>query len=499
MKAGDRVRCINRLGAEDWLEAGRIYVVEVFNPRGMGGIGVVQLEGVMNGWKANRFELVQDEPKPIAQFQVGDKVKIVAKVEHTPDGRNCGWVADMVKYLNDGQEYEIDSVWDGCLCINFPNGESWSFLPECLQHVEEEVEWVVVDRAPVAGDFVLATKDAHNGKFKKGSIHEVTRAIPYDLSFLIDLADPLNLGMQGWRYERYFEVVEKGQAMAKKEVKKVVKKKKPVKKKPINLRAELLKNQKHKDFTSSFAIMRASGEILWHTNAWCHAQIRQGNKKVIALADNIQNIYSIHKPGSQGVKDYLKYVDYILNRSPWKHCFLPTKAHIALRYGLYMDVSQPIDQIAGALVALREGTEYNHKVGIFLDLVKKGVSEDVAFLVSRFYLKEGKKKEYQFNNGSNHSVLYGSMHKGELFHFIKKGYKDDPDAKPYAEKNSSYTIWTAIAKTNAVPEDKKMYTYLTENAKPQKVGKGWDERLVVTNEVLLSLAQQIEKELKAIK
>lgn len=65
-------------------------------------------------------------------FKVGDKVKVVRKVERNETGP-CAWDEDGHMDNLIGQVGTIVAVYDLYVAVEFPNGYVWNFLPECLE------------------------------------------------------------------------------------------------------------------------------------------------------------------------------------------------------------------------------------------------------------------------------------------------------------------------------------------------------------------------------
>jgi len=87
-------------------------------------------------------------PKVVG-FKVGDKVRVVRKVEGYANGWNNTWASSMDSYVNDGEVYE---VWKdlGATGLRL-NGSIYSWPPEALELVTEasEVDFKVGDRVKV--------------------------------------------------------------------------------------------------------------------------------------------------------------------------------------------------------------------------------------------------------------------------------------------------------------------------------------------------------------
>lgn len=68
--------------------------------------GDIMLEDSMFSFPSDSLELVTEEPK--IMFKIGDRVKVVKKVEYGEEGSKCYWVEEMDSYI--GHEFVVDGI-----------------------------------------------------------------------------------------------------------------------------------------------------------------------------------------------------------------------------------------------------------------------------------------------------------------------------------------------------------------------------------------------------
>lgn len=208
-----------------------------------------------------------------------------------------------------------------------------------------------------------------------------------------------------------------------------------------SLRAELKEKQKKRGILNlcTYGIRWEKGERL-QVNDVCHARARynpynadvdkEGEiREVAALLDHALALVA-------NKKQIRKWVSYIILRSPFKDCFKTKNMQAAWRYGVQMDVDKPTSQVVASLIALREGWEFKNLLKVFNILVKNGVNEDVAFVLSRV-VSERDGKWFKASWGGHQTLGY-VLGKEEIKSLIKNGLKKID--KPIRYNGDSYSI-----------------------------------------------------------
>ncbi len=143
---------------------------------------------------------------------------------------------------------------------------------------------------------------------------------------------------------------------------------------------------------NSLTWMWNSGNVHRERGTYCFAPI-----KAVLRADSIENkgLKRLILSPAQGKnnKTFNKYLDFILNRSIFKDCFLTKRVCDAYQYGIEMDLSKPGNQTWAAMTSVRRGWEYPYKTNAWKTLVDNGISENFALILSPFLQREKGKKE----------------------------------------------------------------------------------------------------------
>lgn len=194
--------------------------------------------------------------------------------------------------------------------------------------------------------------------------------------------------------------------------------------------------------TCSYAIKFTDGSIKYQVRDACHARIPNSSwgcgeyfkKTPMAIALNVKG----HSGCFKDITTYRKYVNYILNDSPWKEVFLTRDVDEAFKYGVLMNVEKNIHAIVAGAVALREGSEFAYETTIFEELLDNGISGNTAYVLSKNFKKNGN-DNYQLVGISNaHKVLAYSMDRAVTLEFFKNGYAGKADKDPYRLVHNSY-------------------------------------------------------------
>ena len=111
------------------------------------------------------------------------------------------------------------------------------------------------------------------------------------------------------------------------------------------------------------------------TNQACHYGLRDMKAGSIAVVSGLMKPIEV-----MDEDEALVFLDWLLNRSPYSSTFITKSAHEALHYKMIISSSHtPSNLMAAGLVASRRLWEYVTVARVFVDLVKAGVNEDLAF------------------------------------------------------------------------------------------------------------------------
>lgn len=251
-------------------------------------------------------------------------------------------------------------------------------------------------------------------------------------------------------------------------------------------------------------------------NDVCHARLAHqgydGHKnagEAVAVLDFVHG----HKVYKEQKTTYLRWLDYIQNRSPWAPVYKAKSAKNAIISGLELDVNVSGDAIAGACIANRMGSEYPKMLKRWGYFRKHTKNENVAFLMAfAFDFDVEKEQKWMISEmGGGHSVLASYLNADKLFHFFGKGYDikflkpDGVAAKSYAQAQR-YEVFKAMIGMDEMDmykdkeEAKSLRRFVLDNCK-HEVGRGWDAGTKTTKEDAFAfmniLEQRLEKEANA--
>lgn len=207
----------------------------------------------------------------------------------------------------------------------------------------------------------------------------------------------------------------------------------------------------------SFAHLYNKTEIYESIRAPCHAMVgRVGYGRVVKSVDELILNIKGHLEGLYENKeeDYKKYVEYILNRSPWSIAFIPESMEDRWNLGVRCNVHLPTEVVKCAAISLREANEFNHRVSFFNRLVRDGCSENTAKLLSACLNKENQDSVVYTGFGNSHQIWWSDFDTQSLFSFFKKGFPESTLNMGSLYKGSAgdYTLAVKQAKRTDIKE-----------------------------------------------
>lgn len=184
-----------------------------------------------------------------------------------------------------------------------------------------------------------------------------------------------------------------------------------------------------------------------------------------------------------------KWVNYILNRSVYKDVFLTKNVQAAWRYGVQVDVNKPISQCITGMIGLREGWEFPKLLKTFTFLTKKGIDENVSYILSRMVAFE---KDMWVRGGWGGHQTISSMNIGNMRALLKHGMLVH-DA-PLKHNEQKYAVYKTTRSEHGVKND--LIEVLMKN--PTGSINQWElETSYFNNKDFILAAKRIEKELLA--
>lgn len=79
------------------------------------------------------------------------------------------------------------------------------------------------------------------------------------------------------------------------------------------------------------------------------------------------------------------WMDYVLNRSPYRFAYVVNDLDDAMEHGVVVSTDFPSNYVVGSLMAWKEGWRYSHICKMFKFLVDRGMDEDLAFIYSGIF------------------------------------------------------------------------------------------------------------------
>ena len=275
------------------------------------------------------------------------------------------------------------------------------------------------------------------------------------------------------------------------------KKKAPAKKKE-EVFPDLRKELKEKSLVTpntgrcSYGVQSKDGKITLHIGDICHARLGEGGvHEVSALALEIERDFvKLDKEGAIMLK---RYSEYILNYSPWSPCFQRHGFENAFKYGILMNIDKCVEELAGAAVALREGSEFPEKTRRFCNFLDMGFSGNVSYLLSAFFFEYEDGMHSLNHLTAGHSILHSCMNRGALFKFFKKGYYLTNDRAPYRASPKRYDGISKWVAPNMIEADGSIGWFMSKEVEVPVPGAWGAKTAFVTKEVVIKLANKLEK------
>lgn len=240
----------------------------------------------------------------------------------------------------------------------------------------------------------------------------------------------------------------------------------------------------------SYAKEFDTGKRVFNVADICHARIPWngigGVNECTAIAFDIARHHRDHETP----KEYLEFVDYMLNRSPWANCFLTKDVQKALKEGVYGNVDVGVSRLSCSAIALRQGSEFPHKLNTFIFLKNKGFSENLSWFMAQGVHKADEWRKSGIEGW--HDTFESVMNLDDVVQFFNTGWHTE-EGLPLRKSKSHYSIFKSIGSSYDGPQLKTFFN----NLKTTVIGTGWDEKRAITEENVLELANQAKELIKS--
>ena len=231
---------------------------------------------------------------------------------------------------------------------------------------------------------------------------------------------------------------------------------------------KLLEKTKLGSGVCSYAMVDTEGNERFQVRDICHARLTsQYERKFYRTAVlEVKGHYKEHKHPEA----FKAYVDYVINRSPWKGAFITRTTDEVISSGIALDVNKGVNYVVSAAVALRIGHEYMHLAKDFFELSSSGCPEHLAFLTASMCNGYHCKGQYELGgqNGAHH-ILSSGMSLDNLKAFFFKGEANMGDA---FNKSQRYKILGLIGEFE---QKNTVWEYLSKYPHVSVVKGMWDK------------------------
>ena len=281
----------------------------------------------------------------------------------------------------------------------------------------------------------------------------------------------------------------------KKKIKKVV-----VKKPYTKFINEFKNTVKGKYFNSlcSYSVLNSRNEITHNKGDVCHYRI-QGHHGINGLVLDIDRVFNDLGRDKTAYLQWKRYANYIIRKSPWSIAFKTKTLATGLKSGLQMNVNKSISILGGACIALRNGTEYKTRVPCFSYLLNKGVSPEVAYLLSLAYSRNKSGNFSLMNFGGGHDVISSEHLFDTVISFMANGYAPDIDELPAKKNAKRYHIFKRVGKENYITKQSTFDKWIKDNTKTVREKEGWNFVSYATLDEVLRIAALLQNHINKAK
>lgn len=201
------------------------------------------------------------------------------------------------------------------------------------------------------------------------------------------------------------------------------------------------------------------------------------------------------------VVEYIPYVNWILQFSPWAPCFLTKTYEEAVEKGVLMNLDENVSHLMGAAIALRQGSEFSKLTPLFNELMADGVDGWTAFLVSNYVYKIG--WELRVTGLTPHHVLSSEMPIHLIRKFGNDGYAKKEGIRKGGRAQRAYYVFGAIVGTYQqngwglrFPAGQAFESWMKDHLPTKKVGEGFVTKTIITMDDVKSLTTSLTEYLK---
>jgi hypothetical protein len=155
-----------------------------------------------------------------------------------------------------------------------------------------------------------------------------------------------------------------------------------------------------------FAYVNKNGEVSYHDSRICFSSwYGESSKMIFDLSKRICEDKSCEFIGVKDRANGVRYLDYLLNRSPFRETFLVKDAEEVASSFVEPDLSRSCSEVCAGLTAIRCSYEFGF-ADLFCEFIDKNkgkINEDQALLLCCMFNNSGFSSRRSF--GTGHSLL----------------------------------------------------------------------------------------------
>jgi hypothetical protein len=222
------------------------------------------------------------------------------------------------------------------------------------------------------------------------------------------------------------------------------------------------------------------GKRSFYNMHYCHASMNclYADKVV----EDIAKLHICHRSPDL----YAEFADWFVNESLFAPAFV-TKNWREASMVLNMDMT--VNRIVSTQVALRNMYECQGKLDSWKFFVDKGYHKNVALLLSQlFMLTDGQWSRASIGNG--HSIFSDNHKIKDIIRFFKEPWYNEKSTNKLG-KGGRFSVWGSFAPVSGYGNH--LTTFVNRYYVTERVGEGWDAKLVVNVEKIFECAAYVQE------
>lgn len=250
----------------------------------------------------------------------------------------------------------------------------------------------------------------------------------------------------------------------------------------------------------AFAFVDGSEKINHYTA--CHAGFNYIDKPLAQVVENVCDKYETTAEAYKPI--YRRFIDYMINRSPWKTAFIPCDVDVAINRGVYANIEEKLSNVVNALIALRQGHENRQILRSWKYLLDNGFDENTSWAASQFFLIDTNGMKFLHLPTGAHDWLTGAAVVVECYlEFFRNGFQFCKEEFPLKEGKRTYNVTKAITGFGQHERDKKgrqtINSWAVKHLPLKAEFSGWNEVKYLEDKTVLAFAKLIEEQIRVVK